>query len=297
MDKQSLKEALIKLAQRPGLFIGTNRFDYMQLFYYGWDAFSQIHVYRWMSDYDIQRWLFLKESVSIYRAASIDGWTLMQRCYGNRQEAIDQFKSMLDEIELSSRDEYNFMDTVSRHIRQVYLLYKWGNIDRQEAEFNSKVSADYYPVNDMIRDAIGNVSHSYESIIPIIARMISEQYSDLWIYLHYERYFLCIKFLYHSEKEGWVENIALAHQQDYYRNLVVLHAYASLIQNEEHQNHILTLRHNDGAVTIDCEETIDEWYGIFNNDIDISDCDKNPFNKSYAEWKRKILSGLTMRNA
>jgi hypothetical protein len=115
----------------------------------------------------------------------------MQRCYGNGQNAINQFGSMLGEIELNNANDYSIADTVSSHIRQIYSLYKWGN-DHHETKFNSKVSADYYPVNNIIKDTISKVIYSYESILPIITRIIRKQYNDLWVYLHYEKYFLCV---------------------------------------------------------------------------------------------------------
>jgi len=250
-------------------------------------------MYNWACNYDIQRWVFLKESISL-NSISHRWRILLQRCYGNRQEAFNQFQVLLEEIPFSNGNEFSLIDTVSCHIKQIYHLYKYEceyDFDqRYSAVPNSKVSSDYYPVNETIRNIIVKIRHGYENIVPFIIQMINEPYDDLRIYLHYECYFLCVRFLYHTEKDGWVDSTTLMHQHDYYNSLVILHAYASLIQREEHSNHIITLCHTSGVTTIDIVEIEDVWRGIINNDIDISESDKNPFCKSYLEWKNSTIS-------
>jgi len=295
-DKQLLKERLLDLVKCPAMYVGKNRFDYMQLFYQGWDMFRSSPAYKWMASYDIQKWLLLKESASL-QTTSINGWCLIQRCYGNRQESITQFKNMLEQIDLSSEEEYHLPDTVAWHIFQIFSAYKW-NDDRTSMMkampfmHNSKVSDIYYPLSNTIKNIIGEVKYSYDSIIPLITRMISESYGDVLVYLHYEHYFLCIRFLYRSENGDWIENTALSCKPDYYRDLVILHAYAALVQEERHKNHIVTLRYHNAssAVEIRCKQITDVWYGIFNDDVDITACDANPLSKSYAEWKQAMIS-------
>lgn len=290
-DKHSLKIALLKLAERPGIFIGKNRFDYLQVFYSGWDYPNWDNPsndkFSWMSDYDIQRWLFLRESASIAHAATVTGWSLLQRCYGNRQLALNHFKTMLEEIELSDGKEYRLDDTVAWHIYQIYSLYHWNSGDRGRT-FNAEVSSEYYPASDNIRKIIGKVQNSYDSIIPHVTRMIMEPYNDLWVYLHYERYFLQVRFLYHSKDRGWVDNTSLTAQEDYYRDLTILHAYVSLLQKEEHPNHNITLHSHNGMTEIEVSEIKDVWYDILNEDFDISASDDAPLCKSYYEWKKSV---------
>jgi len=280
-NKQSLKEALIKLAERPALFVGTEHFDALTHFFAGWEFVA--HVYPWASNYDMQRWIFLRESVSIYKARTLHGHSLIQRCYGNRRKAIDAFKTILEDIEFNHRDDKALGGTVSDHIWQIYTAldgdgFFWGS------------PKSYNAIKPIIDEVIGEVQQSYEGIIPVINRIITETYDDLWVYLHYERYFLCVKFLYHTQKEGWKENIALVNQEDYILKLAILHAYATFVQKEDHSNHIITLRHHQGLTTVDAKEVADDWHDIFNNGADISICDNNPFCKSYAEWQAAILS-------
>jgi len=298
VTKEKLKEALMIAVKYPHGLVGTRRLDYLLSYFQGggymahvlpYPPPADISMYSWGSDYDIQKWLLLRESASIKKAASIHAWSLVKRCYGIRHLVFDQLQIMLEEIEFSDSKEYNLEDTVARHVYKIYSLYKYGNDREEEFTFppNPKVSADYYPVSENIRGIMGEVKYDYTSIIPIITRMINELYDDLWIYLHYERHFMCVKFLYHTPKEGWLEYTSLNQQQDYYSNLVILHAYASLIQKEEHKNHIITMRKANNEIIIDSLE-VEEIGGAitFENHAgnDISKVDGNSFAESYSRW-------------
>jgi len=283
-DRQTFGEAVIQMAHRPTMYIGEYRFDYWIQFLMGYRA----HAYKvapWKYDYDMQRWLFLKESVSI-RSSYFNGWVLFQCCYGNGKEALDQFKAMVEEVEFSYDERY---DTVYWHINQICHFYEFGP-DLEAIEYYNKMGSDYYPASNTIKDIIGEIKHDYKSLIPLITRMIDEPFDDLRIYLHYERYFLCVKFLYYTKDKGWVDNTSLTDQPGYYHSLVILHAYASLIQKKEHPNHIISMRHKNKSTTINYKKRTDVWYEILNKGLDISACDKNPFSKSYANWSHAPLS-------
>jgi hypothetical protein len=293
IDKQTLKAFLAKISQWPGMYIGENRFDYLRHFVGG--AFysplwfsevkgetSPITIFDWQCDYDMQRWLFLKESISIAHSASINGWTIFQLCFGNGRKAIEQFQVMIKEILFSSGDKYERGDTVSSHIWQVYRHYKYSGISSKAVKsyYIDAESEDYYPVSEAIKNTIGEVSYNYESIIPFITRMIKESFSDLRVYLHYGAYFLCVKFMYKSKENVWVENVALANQPDFYYDLVILHAYASIVQQEEHDCHIMYLQHKDDVTTVN---------NIIKSPASaIVHAEESPICQPYEEWKKTI---------
>lgn len=237
------------------------------------------------SDYDMKKWLFDKESASIAHASSINGWSLFERCYGISEKAIHTFREMLDDIPYSHSSDYHLEDTVAWHIYQIYMLYHWGNNNCERDNFCAAVSSNYYPVSQSIRDIVKEVHPSYESLIPFVERMITSPHDELWIYIHYERYFQQVRFLCHTDSRGWIDNVDLTDYENYYNNLVVLHAYCALVQKEEHKNHIVTLHIKHATVKIDIHEVEDVWYRIFNEDEDISASNLNPFSASYTEWK------------
>ena len=272
-SKESLREALIKLTERPGLYVGADRLDYLENFSAGWGFVTSI--YPWASDYEIQEWIFLRESVSI-NSASIHGRSLVPRCYGNRKEAIAQYKILLEEVKFSRWEDEKPTPSVSRLITGITSSF-------EEEGYDFYAYCAPAALRQVAKELVGEVQHSYESIIPIVSRIIGEAYDDLWVYLHFAGCFVCVKFLYHTEKDGWKENTALLNREDYVQKLLILHAYAVFVQEKENKSHIITLRHKQGIITVDCKETADEWRGI------CSDYENKPFSESYAEWKEGII--------
>jgi hypothetical protein len=144
----------------------------------------------------------------------------------------------------------------------------------------------------MIRKAMDSLSTEYESLLQFATRIISEPYEDLWLYVHYERYFLQVRFLYYSEANGWVDSTSLSGDA-YYQDLIMLHACAALMQKDEHQSSIITIHSTQGSVTYSFNEADDKWNDVYNLSDDISLSDRDSFCKTYNEWKNKITcSGL-----
>jgi len=279
-SKESLREALITLTERPGIFIGTDRLDYLEHFSAGWGLVTP--EYPWNADCEIQEWVFLRESVSIANAPSIHGRSLLSRCYGNRIEAINQLKTLLEEVEFSSSADKRYNCTVSQQIFCISALFE------SMFEENEYICpfAGWTPatLKQTVNDLVSEVQNTYDSIVPIISRMINEPHDDLWVYLHYETCFLSVRFLYRTKKGEWKENTDLLDKEYYFQYLLTLHAYAAFVQKEEHKNHIVTLRYNQGFTTVDCMETAD----VMSHDV-LCTHDKKPLCTSYAEWKEAIM--------
>lgn len=284
--REEFKRKMTQFAKRPGMYVGKNRLDYIQCFCNGW-FYAMPDMFQWYSDYDMQRWLFMQESVSIAHAASINGWSLFERCYGIGQNAVEMFQEMIKHIPYSSVLEADWGDTVSSHINQIYSLYHWKS--SRCSDCKTAISKYYHPVHQSIRDIIGEVTSNYESIIPFVRRMIPEPTDEFQIYIHYERYFLQVRFLYYSPTHGWIENTSLRDGKQYYFDLVILHAYCALVQKEEHKNHIIMLNIRQGNIETEVNEVDDIWYRIFNKNEDISSCNLNPFQNSYMVWRETVI--------
>jgi len=272
--KESLREALLKLTERPGVFVGTDRLDYLENFSAGWGMVAP--AYPWAADREMQEWIFLRESVSM-NSGSMHGRSLIPRCYGNRMEAITQYRKMLEEVAFSKREDQKRVATISNLIIGINSSFEEDGYD---------FFAGWAPaaIRQAAKAFVGEVQRSYESIIPLVSRMIGESFDDLWIYLHFDGCFVCVKFLYHTEGDDWKEHTALAGGESYFQNLLILHGYVTFVQKEEHCRHIITLRHRQGITTVDCKETEDIWHDIS------SYYENKPLCQSYAEWKEGILS-------
>ena len=168
-SKESLRAALIKLTERPGLYVGTDRLDYLEHFSAGWDLVTP--AYPWDADYEMQEWIFLRESVSIAGAATIHGRSLIPRCYGNRMQAIDQYRNLLKEVAFRSYEEDRPAPAVSQQIVGITSSFEEEGYD---------FFAGWAPTahRRAAKELVGEAQHSYESIIPMISHMIGEPYDD-----------------------------------------------------------------------------------------------------------------------
>lgn len=272
-------KVLKNLAVRPGMFVGANRLDYIERFLNGF-LFYKREILKeescWNSNYEMQRWLFYKESVSIAHGNVINGWSLMARCYGQEKRACEQFRAFMEETPYPA-DKGKSVPTVAEHIYRIYSYYFW-----EEKEIVSDVF-----LQEAI-NIIGTVNNSYESIIPFVKQMIPESYEDLLIYVHYETYFLQIRFLYYNQAKGWVDNTALVNQEHYYRDLIILHAYVLLVQKEEHPSHIVTIHSKQNEIVIETMEVADHWNAVLNHGADKRLCSQNPMSLSFFQWRNNI---------
>ena len=277
IDKETLRENMLMVCKRPGLYVGEARLDKMWNYFCGWYHFGREDIYSWSQEVDMHRWLFMTESASIAHAASLNGWSILRRCYGNESHGIKQLEQMLTEIPFSEQSEdCDLKHSVSHRIFNIYAHYHWG--------------ADGYPIDEKVKNIIGAVGREYENIITIAARMIPEPYQQLWIYIHYERYFMQVRFLYYTDEKGWTDNTELTHLESYFDNLLILHAYAALIQKESHKNNCVTIHQKDGETTVGVKKVKGYWEDAFKADFDTALYDKNPFCKSYAAWKESVIT-------
>jgi len=86
--------------------------------------------------------------------------------------------------------------------------------------------------------------------------------------------------MYKSDENGWIENVALSNQPGFYYDLVILHAYASIVQQEEHDCHIIHLQHENGVASVN---TV-----IRSPASDIVHAEESPIHQPYKEWKLSL---------
>ena len=276
-SRESLREALIKTTERPGFFVGTDRLDYLENFWAGW-AFAASAIYPWDCDSEIQEWIFLRESVSI-NSASMHGRALVPYCYGNRAEAISQYKNLLENVAFRSREEKRPANTVAGQIIGIS-----SSFEEEGYNFFAHWASD--ETKQLTKALVGEVKQDYESIIPMISHMIDESYDDLWVYLHLEDCFVCVKFLYRTEQGDWKENVALADKENYFQSLLTLHARAVFVQQmskEECLDQIITLRHHQKRIIVERKKIDNARNSTCNH------YENKPFCETYMKWKNAIV--------
>lgn len=317
-------EFLKQLVKRPGMYVGANRLDLLRSFLDGFYAYKRLNepsLHMPPVDYELQRWLLMKESASIAHAASINAWDLLMRCYGNGKEACEAFRLFFEELGEASWEPWKngrtggVGDTAAMHIWQIYSHYHWGS-DGQEEEFSRETRGDYYPLKQELKTIFDPAELSYEGLVSFAERMIPEPHGDIRICVQYESYFQQIRFLYETEQGEWKDQNALSGRASgkaynnetydvkayddemcdveaydaYYKDLVILHAAAALARREEHSHHRLSIHRLKDRTYIECEAFEDVWYAIYNCGADKSagSC-HNPLNMQFSRWKESVL--------
>ena len=206
------------------------------------------------------RWLFNRESV-VTSSISVNFYKPFKCCYGNGNEAICMFKHMLNDVELSPIDKYNFIhtDRPDHHIRRIVQRLKnpsfvlsIAQVKALETSFwYDESSKDYYPVSDEIIELLGDIDNTYEGIVPIISRLIKEPFKELWVKIHDEHIFSCVRYCYLTVDEKWIENTELYEDSNHYRNLTIIHGYSKLVREdrgERNDSKIVTLHLKNGII-------------------------------------------------
>ncbi|MDR1704279.1 MAG: hypothetical protein LBS19_06295 [Clostridiales bacterium] len=280
MSSKEFREELLKLPDHPDV-AASGRFDRLKRLFFNKDYWAGKERYHWNFDLDMQRRLLIAESASIAQGASSGGWELHQRCYGNGGEALKQYKMSIERFVPFSDFKYYFLeDTIAIQVYHRYHFLLYGHSPSQPTQ--------------KIQELITAQGMSYIGILGIIDYMMYRSYGEVWVYIHYESYFLQVRFLYRDKNNEWCDSADSIHM-DNYEDTVVLHTYATLVHKHEWKSEIVTVHSKNGIISVTTQDTDDIWKDIIDNGKDISACDEDPFCKSYKRWKEKVL-GETAAN-
>ena len=193
---------LLKIMERPGMYFGTTRFDYMMCFLDGYDFHVQEHHPKgFMRERrELEHWLLHSHSAAVC-GCSFVGWSLFYRCFGCGPEAFDAYRAFLETSLPQDGDDvwYELFKYKSAH----EIPYCIGNKPGQNQQMAQTVL-----------DNITEFLHRSE-----IA------YDQLKIYVRRDTCFLQIRFLYHNAT-GWTDDTALIAKPENHDLLIAIHAYA-----------------------------------------------------------------------
>ena len=290
-------EFINSFLNRPGMYVGANRLDYMFRFLDGFH-WSKVIIPNDKAFLDLgpglERWLLLKESISIGTSTACSQW-LMERYYGMGNYGCEKLKSYFEESRDGSKEIVNADDRVRTHIYLIYIYYRSQGEDYlndfmlKHFQLDKNFNKNYYPLSQRIIDKIGEIEFTYENIVNYIKKMITDSYEDLWVYLCYDDCIIQVRFLYHAPVKGWVDNIDFVASEDDYDNLVILHALATIARKREHRNHIIITHCRNDEVDIKVVEVdnYSEEEMIRENETEVQDA--KSLYKVYENWKENIV--------
>lgn len=261
---------LKNILSRPGVYVGRNRLDLIELFFQGWCMHQKT---LWSISYDLKQWLFLNESVS--GSCSLNGWSVFYETYGVTDIAVDRFREFLNTNEPASVLDYGAWDTATEHIGAI--CYAVLHPEGPKTELK--------PYLDFSRNEEITEEEFYLEIIRQVKRVIGRACERIKVYINSGRPVLQVRFLFWDDC-GWRDGVSLNTASDYYEKMVALHGYINLI-NKKRDTVITTIDWNAGALLSEIEE-----YQIpgFQFCYDVPPEEEHTMSHRYSQWE-KLSSG------
>jgi len=242
---------LQEIMYKPALFVGSNRFDYVDFLFggYCWGRGSDIEF---LPNAELQYWLLHTQSASIH--GSITGSDLFYRCFGSRQTAFDNYRVF---IHYKVPCNPNCVDS------ELYTYEEKHNTVRYEWE--DDVPPDHH--DKLAQNVIENI-HKMISIAGFSHDIIR-------IYVRKERLFNQIRFLFQN-REDWIPDDEIISKPENHELLVAIHANARNATTESLRN-------------LGCDVFDTLFYD--NNSFPSADTfpDDITFASEYSHWKEKIM--------
>lgn len=251
MESQD-KEAyslLQKMINRPAMFVGSNRFDYIDFLFNGYCIGCKSEV-SFLPSKEIQYWLLHTQSASLH--GSINGATLFYRCFGSRQTAFEKYKVFL---ETAMQKNLNGVDD------ELYAYEEKYNIVRYEWE--DDVPIDHY--KKLAQSVYINIQEMLEQTDLV--------YDEVKVFIRKERLFNQVRFLLHGDY-GWIDDSQIIAKPEYHKYLIAIHANARNAKVEDLRNcgYDVFDKINYDNNTIPAHDTFADWMS---------------FSSEFASWKGK----------
>ena len=192
-------DLLKKMLDRPALFVGTSRFDYIDRLFGGY-CLGRGHNINHMPSQEMQYWLLHTQSASLH-SGSLQGRSLFYRCFGSEQMAFDQYKEFLNSI----------------------LIQHPKDVDRELFEYEERYEVVHYDWEDDVpSDYNINLAHA---VLDNVQRMIDDAgivHDEIRIYIRKESLFNQVRFLIHTT-DGWMNDSKMISNPDNHEVLIAIH--------------------------------------------------------------------------
>lgn len=307
-NQASFQQVSLQAARIPAAFVGTARLDYLFHFLSGLEAAAPngAHPFAENQFLLMEKYLLCKEGASF--RGSLNAHTLFMRCYGVHSNACAQYYNFLTLCSQSAiQPELPFIypqnlrpDMLSGPGAQLSpsiasLAERFSNAkEKAKASFFPAAKATFVPyLSPGLFAALGKVEAGYAGILPIVKALLpaGTRPEELWLYLHYERFFLQLRFLYRETgvfTDGQTLFPPTAEGQGI-STLTLLHGLAWAAGEQENYPRTVVLKEKGGAVTQSITPMPAVWDDIIGGKKDISFGSKHAFAAIYEQWKKRVL--------
>lgn len=277
-DVETAKEFLEVVLKRPGMYVGCERLDYIQIYLYGWLDGRKMSC---NLDYDMQYWLFMKYSASI-DAGNIVGWSLFYRCFGLEKYGIERFKEFIKECSFAKVNEGLRKDRVAGQLGDINRYYMFdGQLPAVLNEDEIDKNIDF-----------NNTTTSLQELVRLVNYIVPNEYEKMYIFINHEACFLQVRIYYYVLGEGWIDGVTLATQSDYYRKLLMIHGCVNQFRHNISEQGIITIKVIGEHIELEVEEAeeIRRPFLLGNPSMQLWE---GSFEERLQKWQEKHLFKIT----
>lgn len=243
---------LEKIMSRPGMYVGTNRFDYVEHFLSG---YSMGHDFiEWLPNIELQYWLLHAHSASLH-SGSLHGRSLFSRCFGVGKIAFENYKTFIA----------SSAQVIQQQVHSEIYAYE---------EKNKTVRYDWE--DDVPPDHEKNLAQTVLDGIHEMLRRTDMVCNKLKIYVRKEPVFCQVRFLFYGAN-GWTDDSKIIANPDNHSLLISIHANARNAKTDELKK--------CGCDVFDGQDYSDDGF-FFTGKI----TDDMTFYMEHLRWKEKVKS-------
>lgn len=216
-------QQLQSMLNRPALYIGVARFDYIDFLFSGycWGRTGHPGEIDFLPSRELQYWLLHTQSASL--RGTIQGAALFYRCFGSRNTAFENYKAFFN-APLPADCEIDDELYADGHLRYVYRhLYKVD--DELYAYEYAHNTIRYDREEDTLADHYIRQAQSVGTNIKEMLEKAALSYDEIKIYVHKETLFNQVRFLFHGS-DGWTTDSQIIARPEYHTHLLAMHANA-----------------------------------------------------------------------
>lgn len=240
-DRKAI-DLLKKMLDRPALYLGINRFDYLYEFMNGY-TFGHVeqdiasdnykNEFNMMPDAIMQHWL-LRTQMATLNSGSMQARELFWRCFGTKEIAFEHYKDFLNypAPEVSSKHQGDLATKCfsfeSPHIK--------GNIYWEISCFEKNHALVRYDWDDDIpADFYDNMARSLVDDVNALINSAGFTFDELRIYIRREPLFTQVRFLYRTS-DGWCDDTEIILKDENHDVLISIIAKAQNCKTDSLEN-------------------------------------------------------------
>ena len=206
----------------PGIYVGSNRLDYLQALWLGW-TIGRDCVESAVWNTSLHDWCFRREGVALRGPLELNGLSLFYRCYGVRETALRQFRI----YHKACRTESSIYQTPDSLPKSIGL------------------QLHEYPYCE---GAVPSAGALTDALARLTAAMFPEPVPNRILYLYTDAFIIHLRFFWRKASGALGDGLSFSERTESFTQMLALYAAVYRLLPEDYWEHTLTLRMTENRV-------------------------------------------------